>query len=249
MNLGAVAVFEGGNDAAPVGVVLRVGSSDYENVQGQADAVALDLHVALLHQVEQADLDALGQVGQLVDAEDAPVGAGDQSVEDGGFVGQVPALGHLDWVDFANEVGDGDVGRGQLFGIAQIPAQPGDGSGVAHLVNDAPGVGADGVVGVVVELAAVNDGDALVQQADHGANQAGFGLAALAQQDDVLAGQDGVFQLGDDGLLEADDAGKDWLFGADLGNQVAADFLAHGDGLVAAVAEFAEGGGQRVGGH
>ena len=42
-----------------------------------------------------------------------------------------------------------------------------------------------------------------------------------------LAGQDGVLQLGDHGLLETDDSGEYRLLGADLGDQVAADFLAH----------------------
>ena len=249
VNLRAVAVFQRRDDASAVGVVLGVGGSDDEDVQGQADAVALNLHVALLHQVEQAHLDALGQVGQFVDAEDAPVGARHQAVVDGRLVGQVAALGDLDGVNFSDKVGDGYVRRRQLFGVAQIPRDPGDGGGVAHFVNDAAGVGTDGVIGVVVEFAAVDDGDVFVQQVDHGADEAGFGLAALAQQDDVLAGQDGVFQLGDDGLLKANDAGEDRLLGADFGNQVAADFLAHGHGLIAAVAEFAEGGGQGVGGH
>ena len=249
MNLRAVAVFQRGDNASAVGVVLGVGGGDDEDVQGQTDAVALDLHVALFHQVEQAHLDAFGQVGQFVDTEDAPVGARHQAVVDGGLVGQVAALGDLDGVDFANQVGDGNVGRRQLFGVAQIPLDPGDGGGVAHFVNDATGIGADGVIGVVVKFAAVDDGDVFVQQVDHGANQAGLGLAAFAQQDDVLAGQDGVFQLRDNGLLEADDAGEHRLFGADFGNQVAADFLAHGHGLIAAVAQFAEGGRQGVGGH
>lgn len=32
-----------------------------------------------------------------------------------------------------------------------------------------------------------------------------FGLAALSQEDDVLARQDSVLQLGDNGMLEPDD--------------------------------------------
>ena len=41
---------------------------------------AADLDVALLEHVEQADLDPLGEVGQLVDRDDAAVGARDQAV-------------------------------------------------------------------------------------------------------------------------------------------------------------------------
>ena len=249
MNLGAIAVFERGNDAAPVGVVLRVGGGDDEHIQGHTDAVALDLDIAFLHQVEQADLDALGQVGEFVDAENAAVGAGDEAVVDGGFVGEVAAFGNLDGVDFADEVGDGDVGGGQFFGIAEVAAKPGNGGVVSHFGDDADSVGADGMEGVVVEFAAGNDGDLFVQQVDQGADEAGFGLAPFAQQDDVLAGEDGVFQLGNDGVVEADDAGEYGFLGADFGNQVVADFGADGDGLIAAGAEFAAGGGQGVSRH
>jgi hypothetical protein len=75
-DLGAEAVLQRGDDPAPVGVVLRVGRGHQHDVERQADREAPDLDVALLEHVEQADLDPLGQVGQLVDGEDAPVGPG-----------------------------------------------------------------------------------------------------------------------------------------------------------------------------
>ena len=158
----------------------------------------------------------------------------------------MPALGHLDGVDLADQVGDGDVRGGQLFRIAQVPADPGHGGCVAHVGHRLPGVRAEGIVGVVVEFAAGDDRDLIVQQVDHLPDQAGLGLPALAQQDDVLAGQDGVFQLGNDRLVEADDAGKHRLLGAYLGDQVPAHLLAHRNRLVTAIAEFADGGGQSV---
>ena len=91
---------------------------------GQADLVAADLHVALLEHVEQADLDALGEVGQLVDGEDAAVGAGHEAVVQRELVGEVAALGHLDGVDLADEVGDRGVGRGQLLAEAVVAVHP-----------------------------------------------------------------------------------------------------------------------------
>ena len=75
-DLGAEAVLQRRDDPAPVGVVLGVGRGDQHHVERQADLVAADLHVALLEHVEQADLDALGEVGELVDGEDAAVGTG-----------------------------------------------------------------------------------------------------------------------------------------------------------------------------
>ena len=47
-----------------------------------------------------------------------------------------------------------------------------------------------GVVRMVVDLAAGDDRRPLVQQADQRADQPGLALAALAEQDDVVAGED-----------------------------------------------------------
>ncbi len=75
-DLGADAVFERGDDLAAGGVVLGVGGEDDGYVEREADGVALNLHVALLHDVEERDLDLAGEVGKLVDGEDAAIGAG-----------------------------------------------------------------------------------------------------------------------------------------------------------------------------
>ena len=76
-DLGAEPVLQRGDDPAAVGVVLGVGAGDEQHVERQPQRVAADLDVALLQHVEQRDLDPLGEVGQLVDAEDAAVGARD----------------------------------------------------------------------------------------------------------------------------------------------------------------------------
>ena len=67
----ADAVLERRDDPAAVGVVLRVGREDHAEVEVEPHRIAADLHVPLFEHVEQADLDLGGQVGQLVDAEDA----------------------------------------------------------------------------------------------------------------------------------------------------------------------------------
>ncbi len=82
-DLGADAVFERGDDLAAGGVVLGIGGEDDGDVERQADGVALNLDVALLHDVEERDLDLAGEVGQLVDGEDAAVGAGQEAVVHG----------------------------------------------------------------------------------------------------------------------------------------------------------------------
>ena len=45
------------------------------------------------------------------------------------------AARRLDGVEIADEVGDGDVGRGQLFNVALVAREIGDGRGVAALGN------------------------------------------------------------------------------------------------------------------
>ena len=52
-----------------------------------------DLDVLLLHQVEEADLHLLREVGQLVDGEDVAVGPRDDPVVDRLLVGEIAALG------------------------------------------------------------------------------------------------------------------------------------------------------------
>ena len=109
----ADAVFERGDDLAAGGVVLGVGGEDDGYVEGEADGVALNLDVALLHDVEESDLDLSGEVGELVDGEDAAVGAGEQAVVHGELGAEVlVGAGGFDGVDVAYEVGYGDVGGG-----------------------------------------------------------------------------------------------------------------------------------------
>ena len=120
----AEAILEGGDDAAAVGVVLRVGAGDDEDVQGQAQGVSTDLDVAFLHDVEHGDLDALGEIGQFVDRDDAAVCTRDQPEGDGLGITEGAPFGDLDRVDVADEIGDAGVGRGQLLGVALAAVAP-----------------------------------------------------------------------------------------------------------------------------
>ena len=96
-DLAADAVFQRRDDLAARRVVFRVGGEDQQQVERQANRVALNLHVAFLHDVEEADLNLAGEIGQFVDGEDAAVGARQQSIVDGQFVGDVlSAAGRLD---------------------------------------------------------------------------------------------------------------------------------------------------------
>ena len=209
-DLAADAVFERRDDLAAGGVVLGVGGEDDGYVEREADGVALNLDVAFLHDVEEGDLDFAGEVGDFVDGEDAAVGAGEQAVVHGELGAElVVAARGLDGVDVADEVGYGDVGRGELFDVAVVGREPGDGGVVAERGDEVAAEFGDGGVGVVAELGAGDVGGVGVEQRGERAEDARLGLTAEAEEDEVVAREDGVDDLGDDGVVEADDAGEE----------------------------------------
>ena len=172
-HLRAEAVLERSDDAPAVRVVLGVRRGDDQEVERQPHQVAADLDVALLHDVEEPHLDALGEVGQLVEDEDAAVRPREQPVVDRQLVGEVAPLGDLDRVHLADEVGDRDVGRGELLAVAALPRQPLDGRPVAQLRDErAPGL-ADRLERVVVDLAAGERRHGLVEERHERARESG----------------------------------------------------------------------------
>ena len=170
--------------------------------------------------------------GSSVDAEDASVGAGDEAEVDGQLVGEVAALGDLDGVDLADKVGYGDVGRGQLLRVPLVAGEPVDLEVVALLGEARSAAEADRVEGVVVDLAAAHDGRLLVEEVHEASDDARLGLPALAEEDDVLAGEDGVLHLRHDRVIEAHDAGEERGALPHAGHQVLADLLADGQHAV-----------------
>nr|BFE83629.1 hypothetical protein GCM10020093_062300 [Planobispora longispora] len=76
---------------------------------------------------------------------------------------------------------------------------------------------------MVVDLAAVHDRGPLVEQPGDGADEPGLALAALAQQDEVVPGEKRPLQLGQDGVVEADDAREPRLPRPEAGQEVLAD--------------------------
>jgi hypothetical protein len=61
----------------------------------------------------------------------------------------VAAAGGFDGVDVADEVGNGDVGRGKFFDVAVVGSEIGNGSGVAEARDFFAAAAADGGVGIV----------------------------------------------------------------------------------------------------
>jgi len=74
-NLGADAVFQRRDDFSARGVILGIGGENEENIERKAQGIALNLNVAFLHDVEEADLNFSGEVGELIDGKDAAIGA------------------------------------------------------------------------------------------------------------------------------------------------------------------------------
>jgi hypothetical protein len=202
-DLGAEPVLERGDDPATVRVVLRVGRGHHQDVQRQPQDVAADLDVPFLHHVEQRHLDPLRQVRQLVQRHDPTVGPRDQPVVDGLRVAQPPALRDPHRIDVADHVRHGRVRGRELLHVALAAVAPLDRQPVP-LAGDAlaGGIGDRGER-VLAQLRTGHHGRPLVQQADQGAQQAGLALPALAQQHDVVAGDDRPLELGDDGRGEA----------------------------------------------
>ena len=229
-----------------LGVVLGVRARDDEHVQGQPQHVAADLDVPLLHHVEQGDLDALGEVGQLVERDDAAVAAGDEAEVDRLRVAEHAALGDLHRVDVADEVRDARVRRGELLDVALLAVPPDDRQVVAELVRPADARGRDRLVGVLADLGAVDHRRPLVEQADERAQHPGLALPAFAEQHDVVAGEQRALELRDHGGPEPVDAGPGVPSLAEGGQEVVADLGADRDLPVAGGPQLADGCHVRV---
>ena len=248
-DLGVDAVFERRDDGAAVRVVLGVGREHHQHVDGDAHVEAADLDVLLLHDVEQAHLDARLQVRQLVDGEDAAVRARDDAEVDHLLVGVGQLLRRrLDGVDVADQVRDGGVRRRQLLAVARRAVQPRDRRLVARLGDAVARELGDRRERVVVDLGALDLGHVLVEQVRELAHQAALRLSAQAEQDEVVAAQERVLHLGHDRLVVAEHAGEDVAAGLDGGDQVGAHLVLDGARRVAALAQRAERGDGRRGG-
>ena len=86
-------------------------------------------------------------------------------------------------------------------------------------------------------------GNGLVEQVDQLAEHPGLGLAAQAQKQHVVLGEDRVLDLGDHGLLVAEDLGKQRLARLELGDQVAPHLILDRLDPISARLQLAQGPG------
>ena len=144
-DLRAEAVLQRRDDPATVGVVLGVRRRHQHEVEREADPVPADLDVALLEHVQEPDLDALGEVGQLVDREDPAVDPRHEAEGERPLVGEVAALGDLDRVDLTDQVRDRRVRRRELLAVAFAAVHPRDRRVVTELLDELDGMARDRV--------------------------------------------------------------------------------------------------------
>ena len=80
---------------------------------------------------------------------------------------------------------------------------------VAHFGDEVAAEFGDGGVGIVTNLGAGDVGAGGVEECGEGAEDAGLGLAAEAEKDEVVFAEDGVDELRDDRVFVTDDAGEE----------------------------------------
>ena len=155
---------------------------------------------------------------------------------------EVATLGHLHRVDVADQVGDRGVRRGELLGVPLVAVPPRDREVVAQLGGPPLRLGGDRVVRVLTEVRPGDDRGPLVEQTDQRAQQSRLALPALAEEYDVVAGQDRPLQLRDHRGREAVQARPRVDAGRQRGQEVVAQLGAEVLLLVSARAELTEGG-------
>ena len=206
-NLRADTVFQRGDDLAAGRVILGIGGEDQQHVEREPDGITLNLDVALLHDVKQAHLNFSGEVRQLVDRENAAVGAGEQAVVQGELVGQIAAAAsRFDGINVPDDVGNGHIRGGELFHVSLIARQPSNRCVVAAGGDQLAAGAANRPEGIVIDLAAGDHGNFRVQELHQATEDAAFRLAAQAEQDEIMSRQDSVHDLWDDGIFVTVDA-------------------------------------------
>ena len=96
---------------------------------------------------------------------------------------------------------------------------------------------------MVVDLTSGDERDLAVEKIHDRPKEAGLRLTALAEQDQVVAGQDPAFERGQHRLVEADDAREQLITMFQLAKQVRAELFLDGAVGVAGGAKLADRGG------
>ena len=126
-NLAADAILQRRNDLAASRVVFGIRSKDQQQIERQSDRIALNLHVAFLHDVEKTYLNASGQIGQFVDGENAAISARNEAVVNRQLVGKILAAARgFDRIDIADHIRNRYIRGRELLNVAVFCPDPCD---------------------------------------------------------------------------------------------------------------------------
>src|SRR6266508_6268358 len=100
-------------------------------------------------------------------------------------------------------------------------------------------VSTNGMKGIIVDFGARQDRNLIVEQISQLSNDATLGLPAQPQKDQVVARQERVNKLGNDGFFVSDNARKEPLMRLQLTNQIRAHLVFDRSGPVSILFEFA----------
>ena len=180
-------VLEWCDDLAARRVVFGVGGEDQQHVQWQRHRIALNLHIAFLHDVEQGHLDLACEIGQFVDRKDSPVGARQQSVVHGELAGEVESSTRgFNRIDIADQVRYSHIWSRQLFDVTVLWTEICNWRLIAFLGNDLLALPAKRLIGIVVNLASLHIRQVRVEQTSERAQHATLRLSAETKQDEIM---------------------------------------------------------------
>ena len=137
----------------------------------------------------------------------------------------VSTAGGLDRIEIADDVGDGDVGRGELLDVALIGIQPRDRRVVSSFIHKIFSVLRDWRKRIVVDFAAGDDGQCRIEQRRQRTKDSRLRLTARSEQNEIVATQKCVDDLGHDRLFVADHAMEDRLAGSETGKEIRTNLI------------------------
>src|SRR5260370_513344 len=109
------------------------------------------------------------------------------------------SAGGTNGMDMADNVGESDMGSGELLDEALVAGHPGDGRVVAVFGNFLAAGAADGPERIVIDLAAGHNGNFGVQQLHEAAQNAALRLSAQTEENEIVARKERIHDLRHDG--------------------------------------------------
>ena len=151
-------------------------------------------------------------------------------------------FGGLDGIQISDDVGNGDVGSGELFHVALLAREVGEGQVVSLFGNPPLAGAANGKERIVVDFAARDTGHLRVQKFSESSQDAALGLPAQPQENEIVLGQESIDDSRHHRILVADDAREEFLATGEFSNQIVAQLILDGSitGRLSLLFEFSK---------